>query len=121
MAEYYAVERSGTSLSHHGILGMKWGIRRYQNKDGSLTAAGRRRYMDTSRIKDRQKKIKKEQQILSNEKIARNVARTIQLESGSWYSDSPNGVTKEFQAQHKKYLESHKKSRDAELALENFF
>lgn len=31
------------SLYHHGILGMKWGIRRYQNKDGSLTEAGKRR------------------------------------------------------------------------------
>lgn len=31
-------------LSHHGILGQKWGIRRYQNADGSYTDAGKRRY-----------------------------------------------------------------------------
>lgn len=30
-------------LQHHGILGMKWGVRRYQNKDGSLTTAGKKR------------------------------------------------------------------------------
>lgn len=32
------------TLTHHGVKGMKWGVRRYQNKDGSLTAAGRQRY-----------------------------------------------------------------------------
>ena len=31
-------------LEHHGILGMKWGVRRYQNTDGSLTPEGRERY-----------------------------------------------------------------------------
>lgn len=30
-------------LAHHGVLGMHWGVRRYQNKDGSLTSAGKKR------------------------------------------------------------------------------
>lgn len=42
-------------LYHHGVKGMKWGVRRYQNEDGTYTKAGRRRYAldldvhDTSR------------------------------------------------------------------------
>ena len=32
------------NLYHHGIKGQKWGVRRYQNEDGSLTEAGKRRY-----------------------------------------------------------------------------
>lgn len=35
---------AGRELRHHGILGQKWGIRRFQNPDGSLTPAGRERY-----------------------------------------------------------------------------
>lgn len=35
-----------SELYHWGIKGMKWGVRRFQNKDGSLTLAGRRRYAD---------------------------------------------------------------------------
>lgn len=33
-------------LIHHGIKGMKWGVRRFQKKDGSLTPAGKKRYSD---------------------------------------------------------------------------
>ena len=35
-------------LEHHGILGMKWGIRRFQKKDGTLTDAGKERYRTES-------------------------------------------------------------------------
>ena len=35
------------TLVHWGIKGMKWGVRRYQNSDGSLTPAGKKRYSDS--------------------------------------------------------------------------
>lgn len=38
-------------LAHHGIRGQKWGVRRYQNEDGSLTSAGKSRYSTDSATK----------------------------------------------------------------------
>lgn len=40
-------------ISHHGIKGQKWGIRRFQNEDGSLTPAGRQRVKSYSWIQDK--------------------------------------------------------------------
>ena len=42
---YRAVDYQTDVIQHHGILGQKWGIRRYQNEDGSLTDEGKRRYL----------------------------------------------------------------------------
>lgn len=36
-------KQESSELYHHGVKGMKWGVRRYQNKDGTLTAAGKKR------------------------------------------------------------------------------
>ena len=46
MCDYYFVDRNFVSkdyLCHYGIKGMKWGVRRYQNPDGSLTSEGRKK------------------------------------------------------------------------------
>lgn len=60
-------------LVHHGILGMKWGVRRYQNADGSLTDAGKKRY-DKVASNDRMNK--------RDTKIASRIARkTVNYQS----------------------------------------
>ena len=41
---YYAVDDDTNQLEHHGILGQKWGVRRFQRADGTLTASGKARY-----------------------------------------------------------------------------
>ena len=42
-----------SELYHHGVKGQRWGVRRYQNKDGSLTAIGRKRYSDDDIVIDK--------------------------------------------------------------------
>ena len=46
-------------LMHHGIKGQKWGIRRFQNEDGSLTEAGQKRYTTEGYESKKTKKLKK--------------------------------------------------------------
>ena len=61
-------------LAHHGIKGQKWGVRRYQNEDGTLTAEGKKRYSEADTW------TKDEAKSLSNEELDRRNTR-MQKES----------------------------------------
>lgn len=55
-----AIEKKEEYLEHHGIKGQKWGVRRFQNSDGTLTAQGRSRYGEKSdKVEKRLKKATK--------------------------------------------------------------
>lgn len=67
--EYIVTRINKDELQHHGIKGMRWGIRRYQNKDGSLTPAGTKRYnKEVAKLKKEEAKLKQEQKVASNSK-----------------------------------------------------
>ena len=46
-------------LYHHGVKGQRWGIRRYQNPDGSLTPAGKKREQERLEVEERWESIKR--------------------------------------------------------------
>lgn len=79
----YFVERSPDYLEHHGILGQKWGIRRYQNPDGSLTPEGRARYGDIL-TPDQMKKMIKDYNLRTGSKKKLNKKTVFKTPNGMY-------------------------------------
>lgn len=71
-------------LMHHGIKGMKWGIRRYQNPDGSLTDEGKRRYHMSD--EDAYREYRAEKKKIDRQTGNRAVIGNIGSLAGGWAS-----------------------------------
>lgn len=82
-------------LAHYGIKNMKWGVRRYQNKDGSLTDAGRKRYERDQRENSGKKKGNKVAQADPNRWVKEDMDRSKRLsEASSHMVDDLNRINR---------------------------
>lgn len=98
-----------TELYHHGIFGMKWGIRRYQNADGTLTDAGKKRY---TKLENRITKYRK--------KADKYTAKMNKAEKSAhrfWFRDVKNSYAKYSKFKYKAIdMEEKIKKTEAKLA-----
>ena len=112
-------------LQHFGIKGMKWGVRRYQNKDGSLTPAGKKRYDESDEEREKKEKSKKTKVKVATAAVATAAVATTaamnkdKIKKGMEYvnTNKPSkGEKKETTVDD--YKESLKKTQSADKALQ---
>lgn len=84
-------------LQHYGILGMKWGVRRYQDANGNYTAAGRKRYLDDKTASLKGDKSKKEAK-LGRKYDLKKTEQEINLNTGIGEKMVYNSATRKLAA-----------------------
>lgn len=92
-------------LYHWGVKGMKWGVRRYQNKDGSLTPAGQKRYNRDQRENSGKKKGNKVGQADPNRWVREDMERSKRL------ADSSSQMTRELKRINEDAIKKQSKSK----------
>ena len=97
-------------LYHYGVKGMKWGVRRYQNADGTLTAAGRKKARQEYREDNDTAFELGKSATVSGHATARSMNRTIRLENklSKQYEKDPDGVARRTQKLSEKWHASAK-------------
>lgn len=102
-------------LYHWGIKGMKWGVRRYQNADGSLTAAGRRRYTNPDgSLNDKGKEYyaKERARLIAERKVIKNTQKTNDQLSRLEAQRRNNEALKKANTSKKEEAPKHKTAKD---------
>ena len=100
--ENYYILTSDCELYHWGVKGMKWGVRRYQNKDGSLTPAGKKRYDN-----------------MSDDKLQKTLYKQVKRarsEQSDWSNqwNVNNTIGKHSKAAQEKYNKARKEHKDSD-------
>lgn len=97
-------------LYHYGVKGMKWGVRRYQNTDGSLTAAGKKRARQEVKRDNKTAYELGKSATIYGHATAKSMKRTIKIENklDKQYAKDPNGSKRRTQSLRKKWDASSK-------------
>ena len=117
MSDYYLTSSasfiSDVELYHYGIKGQKWGVRRYQNKDGSLTAAGKKRRssydevrnMSTDELRQKVRRLNNEQRYIDlTRSSSSSISKTADgIERASRIGGDANRIYKSMNGENNPY------------------
>ena len=118
---------SNGELYHHGVKGMHWGVRRYQNTDGSLKAAGRKRYTDGGKkqLTDEERAARNAKIKSTAKKVAIGVGVTALVAAGTYaavkYNNKTMAEAKQIMSDvHKKKMDEYLEEADKKFQQQQF-